>query len=268
MQVKGHLHKMRSEVTDNQQVNYFLPLDDEEINMNDLMNKAITLRYSGVIHCIACGKITKKSYAQGYCFNCMQTVPQAEECVLRPALCKAHLGIARDMSYAREHCLKPQFVYLANTGDIKVGVTRESQIPTRWVDQGATAAIKLCMTPNRRMAGLIELHLGQHFSDKTNWKKMVTNEVDTSLDMLTFRQKALALLNPEMEQFICSDDHIYRFNYPVLHYPTQPKNTNLDKEASISGVLKGIKGQYLLLDNERVINIRRHTGYLVDLEWE
>ncbi|GAO28275.1 hypothetical protein JCM15548_1349 [Geofilum rubicundum JCM 15548] len=130
MQAKGNLIKMKSSVDNDRQVVYRLSLGQAEINMNDCLGKRVKFSFTGTIHCISCGKVTRKSFAQGFCFNCMQTAPEAEDCVLRPALCKAHLGIARDMAYAQAHCLKPHFVYLANTGEVKVGVTRQSQIPT------------------------------------------------------------------------------------------------------------------------------------------
>ncbi len=266
-QAKGDLLKMRSEVND-EQVNYFLNLKDNSILINDLIGKEIILKHTGVIHCIKCGKVTKKSFAQGFCYNCMQTAPETEECVLRPNLCKAHLGVARDMEYAKEHCLRPHFVYLSNTGDVKVGVTRQSQIPTRWIDQGATSAVKICKTPNRHMAGLIEIHLGQHFTDKTHWRRMVSDQVDSSINMTEHREKAISLLNPEMLPFVCEDDKVYQFNYPVQKYPLIPKSLNFDSQPEIKGILTGIKGQYIMLNNEMVFNIRRHNGYEVELMWD
>lgn len=267
MQAKGSLLKMKSEMN-GEQVNYFLNLKDNSILMNELVGKEIQLIHTGVIHCIKCGKVTRKSFAQGFCYNCMQTAPETEECVLRPALCKAHLGVARDIAYAENNCLKPHFVYLANTGGIKVGVTRQSQIPTRWIDQGASTAIKVCQTPNRHMAGLIELHLSTHFSDKTQWRKMVANQVDTSIDMSQVREKAISLLTPEMLSFVCDDNKVYHFNYPAQSYPSQPKSINFDSQMEVSGVLTGIKGQYIILNNQVVLNIRRHNGYEVELSWK
>ena len=267
MQAEGNLLKMKSEVGDDRQVIYRLLLGKTDIIMNELVGAGVKLSFTGTIHCVSCGKVTRKSFAQGFCFSCMQSVPEAEDCVLRPALCKAHLGIARDMNYAQEHCLKPNYVYLANTGEVKVGVTRQSQIPTRWVDQGASAAIKLCKTPNRHIAGLVEQHLSTHFSDKTVWKKMVMNHVNKEINLADMRQKALDLLTPGMLRFKCSDDKVYTFDYPVTEYPEKPQTVALDKMPTVEGVLLGIKGQYLLFDENRVFNIRRHSGYQVILDY-
>lgn len=267
MQAEGHLLKMRSEVGDDRQVVYELVLGQTAVDMNALVGRAVKLTYTGSIHCVCCGKVTRKSYAQGFCFNCMQTAPEAEECVLRPALCKAHLGFARDMNYAQAHCLKPHFVYLANTGEVKVGVTRQSQIPTRWIDQGASAAVKLCETPNRHIAGLVEQHLSAHFSDKTVWKKMVMNHINQESSLADLRQRALDLLTPGMLRFKCADEQVYTFSYPVVEYPENPQTISFDKVPVIEGLLLGIKGQYLLLDGNRVLNIRRHSGYQVILSY-
>jgi hypothetical protein len=171
------------------------------------------------------------------------------------------------MNYALEHCLKPHFVYLANTGEVKVGVTRQSQIPTRWIDQGALAAIKICETPNRHIAGLIEQHLGSHFSDKTVWKKMVMNHINLDIDLTDFRQRALDLLSPGMLRFKSADEQVYTFNYPVLSYPDNPQTVSFDNMSGIEGALLGIKGQYLLLEDNRVFNIRRHSGYQVIMNY-
>lgn len=257
--------KMKSEVGDDRQVVYRLVLDGTDINMNQLVGRHLSLSFTGIIHCVSCGKVTRKSFAQGFCFSCFQTAPEAEDCVLRPALCKAHLGVARDMNYALEHCLKPHFVYLANTGELKVGVTRASQIPTRWIDQGAVAAVPLCITPNRHIAGLIEQQLSAHISDKTSWKKMVSNNINADIDLTEERSRAVDLLTAGMRRFVCSDVSLRRFIYPVAAYPTAPVNHNLDKEARLCGKLLGIKGQYLLFEGERVLNLRRFSGYRLSI---
>lgn len=265
--VTGNLLKMRGELSSNNLVQYSLVLDGITVSVNDLVGQEVSLVFQDKINCISCGKITRKSYAQGFCFSCMQTAPEADDCVLRPAMCKAHLGVSRNMEWARGHCLQPHYVYLANTGDVKVGVTRESQVPVRWIDQGATSAIKLCKTPNRHMAGLIEQYLSRHFTDKTSWKKMVTNSIDESINLIDFRENAISLLTPDMRAFVCEDATVTRLLYPVVTYPTSPLIISFDNQKEIFGKLSGVKGQYILFDDERVLNIRRHTGYLITLNY-
>ena len=257
----GNLKKMegiRGEV-----VQYALPLDDKKIPVNDLIGTQITLEYLGHIHCIRCGRETKKSFAQGYCYPCFTTAPETEECVLKPELCRAHEGIARDMDYAREHCLSEQVVYLAMTSGLKVGVTRSSQIPTRWIDQGAIRAIELARTPNRYTAGLLEVALKEHVADKTNWRKMLSGSDPGETDLAIEKQRLSGLVPPEFAPYLIPDDRKTELEYPVLHYPEKIVSLDFEKDPLVSGVLTGIKGQYLMFDRNRVINLRKFGGYQV-----
>ena len=49
----------------------------------------------------------------------------------------------RDYDWEMAHHMQPHVVYLSKTAGIKVGVTRETQIPYRWIDQGAVEALIL-----------------------------------------------------------------------------------------------------------------------------
>ncbi|PWD99421.1 DUF2797 domain-containing protein [Marinilabilia rubra] len=265
---QGNLIKMNSGLKNNQ-VSYSLKLEDEDIEMNHFLDKSISLVYQNRINCINCGKETKKSFGQGFCYQCFTTAPQADECVLRPDKCKAHLGISRDVAWSDSHCLQPHIVYLAVSGGLKVGVTRLSQVPARWVDQGATKAIKLCEAPNRHIAGVIEKYLMQSFGDKTNWKKMVTNGNVPDFDLMAEKKKAVELLPSELKRYVLSSDNeVFEFEYPVLKWPEKPQQENLDKNPEVNGVLKGIKGQYLLFGHQTVFNVRRFSGYAVKLKVE
>lgn len=263
--IQGNLSKMKTRLV-NGQVEYNLELNGESINMNELIGKPLRLEYKNQINCISCGKMTSKSFGQGFCYNCFQTAPQAEECVLHPEKCRAHLGESRDQSWAESHCLIPHYVYLAVASGIKVGVTRHTQIPTRWIDQGAWKAVIIAETPNRHIAGVIEVFLKQYFSDKTNWRSMLKNEQATDVDILDQKQQASGLLPLELQRYLYADNKVLELNYPVMQYPAKPQSFTFDKESCIEGVLEGIKGQYLLFDKDRVINIRRHSGYLVDIQ--
>ncbi|WP_291855924.1 DUF2797 domain-containing protein [Marinilabilia sp.] len=247
-------------------VSYALTLGENEIDMTQLLDKTIKLTYQNKINCIKCGKETKKSFGQGFCYSCFITAPEADECVLRPERCKAHLGISRDMKWAEEHCLKPHIVYLAVSGGLKVGVTRLSQVPTRWIDQGAERAVRICEVPNRHIAGVIEKYLMNHFGDKTNWKKMVTNESLPEIDLLSEKQKTIGLLPNELKKYALSEDEkVFEFSYPVNEWPQNPGQHDFDKKVEINGKLTGIRGQYLFLDREKVLNVRRFSGYKIQL---
>jgi len=265
MEAKGNIQKMRTSIA-NDEIKYALHLNGEEVDMNDLLGKAITLEFQNQINCIACGKKTSKSFAQGFCYSCFQTAPEAEECVLHPEKCRAHLGEARDPEFAEKHCLIPHYVYLAVSSGVKVGITRHTQIPTRWIDQGASKAVIIAEVPNRHIAGVLEVFLKAYFADKTNWRSMLKNEVADSIDIIAEKKKAIDVLPAELKKYAVVQDEVLELNYPVKTFPTKPKSLSFDKETTVQGVLNGIKGQYLLLDEDRVLNVRKHNGYLVHLK--
>jgi len=263
MEFKGTLLKMRSQ--QDVPIQYYLPVGDKEIHLNQLMGKEIEIEYLGEIHCILCGRKTSKSFFQGMCYPCFQKAPQAEECILHPELCMAHEGKARDMEYAKENCLQEHFVYLSYTGDVKVGVTRKSQVPTRWIDQGAVLAIKIASTPNRYLAGLIEVMLKKQMADKTNWRKMLTLKDDGEPNIQPFKKEAIDHLHQDFSRYVLFDEHEATLIYPVKKIPLKVKSMGFDKTPKIKGVLNGIKGQYLIFDDGLVLNIRKHGGYLVTI---
>ncbi len=264
MQIEGNILKMA--VEHGEVVKYFLPVGEHLIYMNNLIGKRISLQFLNRINCIKCGRETRTSFAQGYCYPCFISAPETEECVLRPELCRAHEGIARDMDFAKRNCLIDHYVYLAVGSGLKVGVTRHTQIPARWIDQGASYAIKLAKTTNRYLAGILEVALKSVYNDKTNWRNMLLGKVP-GIDLEMEKGRAEDYLPFDMREMICDDDRITRITYPVEKYPAKVKSINLEKQDSVAGVLSGIKGQYLIFESGEVINVRRHGGYLVRLRY-
>lgn len=268
----GELRKMRTQLQPDNTILYSLPLfssqsqTSQELLMNDLIGKPIHITYHQTIHCTNCGAKTKKTFLGGLCYKCFMNAPQGSPCIIRPELCRGHEGQGRDPKWEEENHNQPHVVYLASTNVIKVGVTRKTQLPTRWIDQGANEAIQLAETPNRYLAGIIEVALKDHFTDKTNWRRMLKNETDPSLDLESSKWEMEELLPDDLSQYMVDDDTIATFSYPVLEYPEKVKSLQLEKTPEINGILKGIKGQYLLLDNDRVINIRSFSGYTVSIE--
>lgn len=267
MQYSGTIKKMRTELNGTDPL-YYLTIGIHEIAINSHIGKRLSLTFSGSIYCIRCGARTKISFSQGYCYPCFTTAPETEECVLRPELCRAHEGIARDMEYALSHCLAPQFVYLAVSSGLKVGVTRHTQIPTRWIDQGASYAMVIAQAPNRYTAGLIEVALKDVFSDKTNWQQMLKNQLPEKIDLVQQRQIALSHLPDNLKQYVIENGACAEINYPVLAYPSKVKALNLDKESVVDGILIGIKGQYLIFEGGGVLNIRKFAGYDISVDCE
>lgn len=239
---------------------------EQEISLNKAIGMQVSFRFEGNIFCKRCGKKTKTSFNQGFCYNCFLTAPESAECIIRPELCRAHLGEGRDPEWEAENHNQPHVVYLAASDVVKVGVTRTTQIPTRWIDQGASAAIRLAETPNRFEAGLIEVALKARFTDKTNWQKMLKNVVDESIDLEETKWQLAEQLPGDIRRFLSNNDEITRIHYPVLAYPQKVKSVNFDKIPDVSGMLKGVKGQYLLFEGGAALNIRKHAGYQVSIE--
>jgi len=264
MKAEGNLLKMAARQSD--RVDYYLNIGDDQVYMNELIGRKITLHYEHQINCIRCGRKTSKSFFQGYCYPCFISAPQTDACIVHPEKCRAHEGISRDMEWSKTHCLIDHYVYLAVSSGLKVGVTRHTQIPTRWIDQGAHQAVRLARTPNRHLAGLIEVELKQHLDDKTNWQQMLKGEVKREVDLLEEKQKAMRLLSGELQQYVSDVDDITTIQYPLEGHPVKVKSISFDKIADHTGILSGIKGQYLIFEDGQVFNVRKHNGYLAQLE--
>lgn len=246
-------------------VRYSLVFDSQSVDMNALIGKPLKLTFTGATQCSACLK-AKKIFTQGFCYDCFMNSPEASPCIINPELCEGHLGKGRDVQWEKDHHVQPHFVYLAVASGLKVGVTRSTQVPTRWIDQGASFAIRVAETPNRKLAGDIEVALKNHFTDKTNWQRMLKNEIG-DFDLESEKWQLEEILPNDLADYMTEDDEIIEIQYPVIAYPEKVKSVGFDKTPIIEGVLKGIKGQYLIFDLDRVLNIRKHTGYGVTIDF-
>ncbi len=265
MLLTGDLRKMRSEYAE--PVRYFLRLSEEEVLMNGLIGKPVHLSFTGKIHCVSCGKEIRKAYGEGFCFQCFQKAPEASESIIRPELSKAHLGVARDIEWAVRNDLIEHFVYLSVTDKLKVGVTRFSQIPTRWIDQGAVEAIRIASVPNRHIAGVIEVWLKKFYADKTEWKGMLRNQSSDLINLVEEKNRAIALLPTELRQYELKSDEITNIRYPVGAVSEDIRRINLGRHPEVTDVLSGIKGQYLIFQSGYVFNVRNHSGYQIKFEY-
>jgi len=262
MQYEGVLRKMKTEL--GHPIQYYMLFEDDFLNVNQVLDKTLNIRFIK-FQCLNCGE-DRPIYRQGFCKNCFFDIPSAGDWIMRPELSTAHLDKEdRDLEYEKKVQLKPHIVYLANSSNIKVGVTRKSQIPTRWIDQGAHEAIEIAETPNRYLAGITEVALKYHIGDKTNWRKMLTNDVEDE-DLASWRDKLKQYVPEEAAEYFISSNSETNLEFPVLQYPKKVKSLNLDKTPEYSGVLKGIKGQYFIFEDDTVFNVRGSEGYVVGLE--
>lgn len=262
MKFSGQILKMSSVLAE--PIQYYLNLGNDLISMNQLFGKTLKINHIGY-QCVNCQQ-DKPLYRMGFCKQCFFESPYASETIIRPELSTAHLGIEeRNLEIEKEIQLQPHIVYLAYTGDIKVGVTRETQVPTRWIDQGATFALPIAKTENRYEAGVIEVALKEHLADKTNYKKMLQNEFESDLDLADFRNKIESYLPSEMKEFYLKEEEILRLDFPY-QTPEKVNVFTLDKKPKFEGILEGIKGQYLKFSGDQFINVRSHEGYVIELE--
>ena len=262
MQYQGVLKKMLTEFTT--PINYYLEMGEDYLNVNQLLDKKIHIEFVKY-QCLACG-LDKKIYRQGYCYDDFYKVPQAADWIMKPELSKAHLDEEeRDLDYEKKVQLQPHIVYLANSSNIKVGVTRKTQVPYRWIDQGAHEALEILEVPNRYLAGIAEVALKEHVADKTNWRKMLKNDiVDERLE--DYRASLKQYIPEEAMPYFLEQQKETTITFPVHQYPKTPKSLNLDKTPAYEGVLKGVKGQYLIFEDDTVFNVRSNEGYVVRIE--
>ncbi len=264
---EGKLRKMQTALE--QPVSYALPLDDNSVDMNPLLGQVVQLRYLGVINCIACGRKTNKSFNQGYCYPCFRRLAQCDSCIMSPEKCHYAEGTCREPEWGETHCMIEHVVYLANTSGLKVGITRHSQVPTRWMDQGATQAQPIFRVDSRYHSGIVETLFKDHVADKTSWQAMLKGDAEP-LDLEAERQRLMAECSAGLQQvrerfglqsvteLVGAEET--RITFPVLEHPQKVKSFNLDKDPLVEGTLLGIKGQYLIFDTG-VINMRKYGGY-------
>ncbi|MFA0413832.1 DUF2797 domain-containing protein [Vibrio renipiscarius] len=266
----GTLQKMRASL--DHEVHYHLPVGEQLVDLKPFVGKSLTLTHTGNIFCQSCGKKTKKSYSQGHCFVCMKKLASCDMCIMKPETCHYEQGTCREPQWGEENCMVDHYVYLSNTSSLKVGITRHTQIPTRWIDQGATQGLPILKVKTRYISGLVEIELAKHIADKTNWRMLLKEDgaplplEDKFAELLPFIEDKIAEIK---QQF--GDDAVEILNesvtpiaYPVTEHPTKIVSHNFDKNPVVTGTLKGIKGQYLIFDTG-VINVRKFTSYEVEV---
>jgi len=261
MTYQGVLTKMETEFAS--PIQYYLVFENDFLNMNQLLNKQITIQFIKY-QCLNCG-LDKPIHRQGFDKQCFYDTARAGDWIMRPELSTAHLGKEdRDLEYEKKAQLQPHIVYLANSSNVKVGVTRKSQVPTRWIDQGAHEAIEIVEVPNRYLAGITEVALKDYVADKTNWRKMLKNDIEDE-NLVEWRERLKSYIPNEAKDYFIESNTETNLEFPVLKYPEKPKSLNIQKEQQYSGKLVGIKGQYLIFEDDTVFNVRANEGLVVNI---
>lgn len=268
---RGTTQKMRIELGDPAQ--YQLRIGEQEIAANELLGQALQLEFLGEINCTHCQRPTKKSYAQGHCWPCFRSLARCDTCIMSPEKCHYDAGTCREPEWGEQFCMTDHVVYLANSTGVKVGITRVSQMPTRWLDQGASQALPIFRVKTRQQSGFVEDALRSQVSDRTNWRALLREEAEP-LDLPSIRDQLLEHCAEPIEalqqrfglQAIqpLDDAEVLEIEYPVEQYLSKITSFNLDKNPIAEGTLQGIKGQYLIFDTG-VINMRKYTAYQLAL---
>jgi len=271
--MKTHLRKMRTTLSESEEAQYVLPLYDNldlkgELNLNECVGKQVRLQATGDIRCILHGEKLNKTFGEGLCWNGFQDSSNASPCIIHPELCKAHEGVALrgDMEWERANHLIPHIVYLSFTSGIKVGVTSERNLLSRWIDQGARQGVVFARVPYRQLAGEFEVLLKEHVSDKSNWKGMLQPNFTKNEALLAAKENLLFEIPDAFQDFIDDEDKVWDIQFPCEDRPVNPKTWKLAPENIYEGKLKGIVGQYLILENQQVFNVRSHAGHEIDIE--
>jgi hypothetical protein len=248
-------------------VDYHLPLmTGDQVHMNAYIGGHLNIEYLEQIHCIYCGCLTSKSYSGGSCYSCLQKLPQMDMCQVKPELCHFDRGTCRDSAWGEEHCFQPHVVYLARSSSVKVGITREKPTERRWMDQGAVEGMIIASVPDRKTSGLIETALAQHIDDKTDFRKMLRGEISDT-DLMEVYEDIVDHVPMSLQDHLVDDLSSVKIAYPLAEPPQKIKTVSLDKQKNVGGVLKGIKGQYLIFE-DFVFNCRAHSGYDVSISGE
>ena len=266
---KGALHKMHSQLA--QPVQYRLKSDTDDLLMDSLLGQKLRLTFHGGINCIHCGRKTKKSFSQGYCYPCFRSLAQCDICIVSPEKCHFEQGTCREPDWAEQHCMQDHIIYLSNTSGVKVGITRHNQIPTRWIDQGAVQALPILKVTQRYYSGLIETVFKQYLNDKTNWRSMLKNDY-VEQDLQAVFDEVWPKVSAQLDAKLLADvtvlapaEEVVAISYPAHQYPTKVTSYNLDKNPFLEDKLMAIKGQYLIFE-QGVINIRKYAGYDVSID--
>lgn len=261
--MQGRLEKMVANY--NSPIHYELVLNQQRVPLNQFIGQTVSLKYTGTIYCLHCNMPTKKSFNQGYCYFCFSRLAKCDMCMMKPETCHYNAGTCREPNWAQSFCFQPHFVYLSNTSGLKVGITRHTQIPTRWIDQGAIQALLIFQVSTRHLSGMIETLLARHVADKTQWQRMLKHQIEP-LDLISERDRLVAICANELKQLnqneitFLANENVMALNYPIEIAPTKVSALHFDKTSHISGILHGIKGQYLIFE-KGVLNVRKFGGY-------
>jgi len=233
----------------------------QNLHLNSYIGHTIVIDGPVYTRCLGCRSVYKKLYKRGYCYLCFNNLAVCDLCVLQPHRCHFHLNTCREPDWGIKHCFQPHYVYLSYTDKVKIGITRVHNLTTRMMHQGAIACLPVLLVPSRKIAGLIEISVKEHFSMTTAWKGML-NSRDVDADVLYASR----------DLFYREFDHnAYQHVIPTwykdvirISYPLSCDVTTSILQLPIHDRLVGLKGMYMIFENG-VFNMRRLAGVTCEM---
>ena len=98
---QGCLRKMHTELAET--VRYVVFPENGGLCLNDQLGQSLRLAFTGRIECVACDRLTKKSFNQGYCFPCFRKLAACDSCIVSPEKCHLAEGTCREPDWAESH---------------------------------------------------------------------------------------------------------------------------------------------------------------------
>jgi len=95
--ISGQLSKMTHKA--DTPIQYFLNFNDQSYSLTPMVGHRATIRYTGIITCVECGRKIKKTYNDGYCFPCARDLPENDICSVRPEKCQHDKGNEADREF-------------------------------------------------------------------------------------------------------------------------------------------------------------------------
>ena len=90
---------------------------------------------------------------------------------------------------------------------------------------------------------------------------MLKNDVNQEIDLYGYRETLKENLPSDLKKYVLNEEREKIIAYPINEYPEKIKSINFEKVKEFEGKLTGIKGQYIYIDNQFVVNMRKYSGF-------
>jgi len=243
------------------------------LNCDGLVGESLRVTLHEEHVCANCGeKLSESKYS--VCYDCKQR-PPFTQCIKTPGTDCTNADCPFP-DYKRDACDHTYVVYLVTKGDVKVGISRSDRRLQRWAEQGASHAIVVAETPNRKSAGLIEEALSDRFETQSSssWYEPRTSPVE---DLVEATRTAPEYIPDDSRLYACLTlndldetviaDRVVSIPHRATgvdhaHGVTRPELAVGD---SGEGTILGVRGS-VILTNSFALNLKKRQGYCATIE--